>query len=315
MKILLDWILTEGNYSRYRGKNNDGTRKVEFANEIARLMNENTKSVRTGKSVICKIANIEERFRLAYVYANSTTGQGVLAEHGEITFEDSVKRRCPYYFELLPIMADRSGTEPRIINTNPSALESSTDDNDLEEHSNINENYDEKENNRGNNDDGTTLVNETDFSDDNQEFTEQSRSDGTKSDGTKEKEKKRVPNRVTTPATGSKRRKTNNNQSLIDPNAISFLGTSTASCEKRMDETVRHHKELEKLEGQRVLWTAKSDEFKYKLQLFQEFENLRKKGMTKNKIVRLFPQMHEIAQTLESDDESSVNPKTLNSNE
>jgi hypothetical protein len=43
MKILLDWILTEGNYSRYRGKNNDGARKVEFANKIARLMNETKK--------------------------------------------------------------------------------------------------------------------------------------------------------------------------------------------------------------------------------------------------------------------------------
>jgi hypothetical protein len=138
-------------------------------------------------------------------------------------------------------------------------LESSTDDDDSEEQSNINENNEEKENNRGNDDDGTTLVNETDFSDDNQEFTEQSRLDGTKSDGAKEYQKKRVPNRVTTPATGSKRLKTNNNQSLVDPNAITYLGMSTASCEKRMDEMVRHHKELEKLEGQRVLWTSQSD--------------------------------------------------------
>jgi hypothetical protein len=38
MKILLDWWTTEGNYARYRGKNNNGKQKNEFAEELALKM-------------------------------------------------------------------------------------------------------------------------------------------------------------------------------------------------------------------------------------------------------------------------------------
>ena len=38
-KILLDWILTEVNYSRYRGKDNNRTKKKQFAEQIARIIN------------------------------------------------------------------------------------------------------------------------------------------------------------------------------------------------------------------------------------------------------------------------------------
>ena len=38
-RILMDWILTPGNYSKYRGKNNDGVKKSQFALQVAGLIN------------------------------------------------------------------------------------------------------------------------------------------------------------------------------------------------------------------------------------------------------------------------------------
>jgi hypothetical protein len=55
MKILLDWWMTEGNYSKFCGKKNDGVRKSQFAANLAIKMSSETTITRDRKSVLNKI--------------------------------------------------------------------------------------------------------------------------------------------------------------------------------------------------------------------------------------------------------------------
>ena len=123
MKILLDWLTDEGNYVRFCGKDNDGVRKTQFANILAEKMrNETSSTNRNHKQVLDKIKRLEESFRTAHDFATSETGAGIQESQGSEKFEDLVKAKCPYYYHLVDIMADRSGTEPKITNRNPSDL-------------------------------------------------------------------------------------------------------------------------------------------------------------------------------------------------
>lgn len=118
------------------------------------------------------------------------------------------------------------------------------------------------------------------------------------------------PKNNPTMGTGSKRRRINSHPSLIDDNNATITTTlgslPAAAAKQQLEETVRHHKELEKLEMERVQqnsWKGKSEEHDYKMKLIDDYHNLLKKGYNKKKIVRLFPAMKEIAKALESDDD------------
>jgi hypothetical protein len=74
MKILLDWMLVEGNYSQYCGKDNKGKRKQEYATILCEKMADETKSKnRNAKQVQSKISYLEEAFRIAYQFENLET--------------------------------------------------------------------------------------------------------------------------------------------------------------------------------------------------------------------------------------------------
>ena len=124
-RILMEWLLTPGNYARYRGKNNEETKKSQYALQIAALINaENVKVNRTAKDVINKIQYLEKSFKSAWDYANSVTGAGVREDDPE-TFEAKLEEKCYYYTDLLPIMGDRSGNNPGI---NSDLLDNSSED-------------------------------------------------------------------------------------------------------------------------------------------------------------------------------------------
>ena len=77
-KILLDWLCTEGNYNRYWGKNNNGTTKLKFYQEISRRISDaGCRVSRTSEMVQQKIKHLEKQFAEAHDWA-SNTGQGVL---------------------------------------------------------------------------------------------------------------------------------------------------------------------------------------------------------------------------------------------
>ncbi|KAG7358174.1 hypothetical protein IV203_014761 [Nitzschia inconspicua] len=77
-------------------------------------MRSETKSdTRNGKQALDKIARIESSFRDASDFARSQTGAGIQEGEGEQSLQAAVRRRCPYYYELVKITGDRSPTHPK----------------------------------------------------------------------------------------------------------------------------------------------------------------------------------------------------------
>ena len=82
-----------------------------------------------------KIQHIEKTWREARAWSNTETGTG-MEESDPGQFLDVVQKKCPYYMDLLDIMADRASTEPRVTNYEPEPEPGSDDDNSLSETSN-----------------------------------------------------------------------------------------------------------------------------------------------------------------------------------
>lgn len=140
--VLIDWMTTEGNMRRYRG-NHEGISKMQFANMIAdKIAAAGIKVKRDPKSIVSKISAIEQSYKDARNWADNT-GQGVLEEDdGEQKFWDKVKKDCPYFEELDPILKDRASVKPLATNedidkgdtdSNVGGDGSDSDDEDCEE--------------------------------------------------------------------------------------------------------------------------------------------------------------------------------------
>lgn len=113
-KILIEWLTTEGNYNKYRGWRNHGTTKHTFAKEISALMvSAGVKSNRTPQSIMDKIAQLEKQFTVASDWLNKT-GQGLQGIESEKSIEESVKKRCPHYYDLLMTFGDRAKVRPTV---------------------------------------------------------------------------------------------------------------------------------------------------------------------------------------------------------
>lgn len=95
VKILIEWWMTEGNYSRFCGKNNNGIKKIQFAQQLSEKISSETNTKRDAKNVLSKIQHIERTFKDAHNFATSETGAGI-KENDEGTFEAAVKKKCPY---------------------------------------------------------------------------------------------------------------------------------------------------------------------------------------------------------------------------
>jgi hypothetical protein len=80
-------------------------KKKEFAESLARKMSDETNTRRDAKNVLNKIHHIERKWREAHNWANAT-GAGIKETDGESSFEEIVRKRCPYYFDLLDVMVD-----------------------------------------------------------------------------------------------------------------------------------------------------------------------------------------------------------------
>jgi hypothetical protein len=103
-----------------------------------------------------------------------------------------------------------------------------------------------------------------------------------------------------------KKQSTNKPTPLLDDRTISLFTTS--SSDLKMEETVRHNKAMEKAKFEEVAilsWKGKSDATNYKMQLIDQYEKLIQKGYSKTKIIRLFPEMKAIAETMEATDSDS----------
>ena len=109
LRILLDWLLKEGNYRKFRGgTESKGMRKIDYGKSLSLQMKDaGCRVPPSADAVVKKIQELETKFVQAHDWANNT-GQGVREQDGQETFENLVRQRCQWYFDLLPIMGDRS---------------------------------------------------------------------------------------------------------------------------------------------------------------------------------------------------------------
>jgi hypothetical protein len=131
MSILLEWLLTEGNHSKWRGHQNNGTRKNGHGQQLSDLFKKKgIKVERTAQAVVKKIQSIEGQFSTAHDWVNKT-GQGVKEKDGDSHFEDCVRKRCKFHFELEPVMGDRAKARPKFTTESLDNIEALLHEDDL----------------------------------------------------------------------------------------------------------------------------------------------------------------------------------------
>ncbi|KAG7337029.1 hypothetical protein IV203_020185 [Nitzschia inconspicua] len=314
MRILLDWMTTEGNYSRYCGKGNNGVTKLQFASTLAEKMRAETKSdTRNGKQVLDKIARIENAFRDAASFARSETGAGIQEGEGEQTFQAAVRRRCPYYYELVEIMGDRSSTHPKCTTTVMGPYRD--------------ENVSSPTPTNG----SPSSLNDGSSSDE-QNSPEQAdqRTPGESEGGNKVSEKPRsIPS-----IKGRKRSK--RKHAMLQFDEISVLQKADERSDVKIQEAARHNRRVEQFNQQKLeqdqlrleqekffrqealnlekrkldleanSWKGKFDMLQYKSQLVTEYHKMKSQGMSEKQIVAVFPEMEPIIAAFKVDDGSDA---------
>jgi hypothetical protein len=130
-RILLDWLMKEGNYALFRGgPQTKGMTKKQVCAQIARIINDKGVRVqRHDKQVENKIQHIEKQFKAAHDWANTVTGAG-LEVNDRGSFDDAMKQKCPQYFDLLDVMIERSSVKPKATNADLASSSESEDTND-----------------------------------------------------------------------------------------------------------------------------------------------------------------------------------------
>ena len=114
MNFLLDWWTTHPNYSKYKGKGNNGVRKIKICTRLCEEINKISRCARTPAGVKGKISAVEIAWRKAHNWA-SETGKGVKENEGIDSFEQGCLRYCRFYFILHNVMVDRSLSKAHIL--------------------------------------------------------------------------------------------------------------------------------------------------------------------------------------------------------
>ena len=266
MNILMDWLTEEGNYSRFRGKDNKGTRKLAYGIQLSNKMKAAGCRVhRSPEAVVKQIQEIEKKFIKAHDWANNT-GQGVKERDGEQTFDNLVRSRCKWYFELAPIMADRSKAKPKCTTeTLGQRL--------MDELSNLSS--DDDGDDAGNANGGTKGSEGSSPELDRKRSTAAASSSSSVASSSK---KKRLKTRVEEQEMAFM-------ESMIKRNEAKANGGNVIS------ERERHNRRMEDIEEARTKWRTKQDELAYKRELISTRRSLEQEGFTKEEILSMFPDM------------------------
>eukprot|EP00980_Cylindrotheca_fusiformis_P027096 scaffold18779_cov93-Cylindrotheca_fusiformis.AAC.2 len=316
IRILLDWWMTEGNYARFCGKHNDGKKKKEFCESLAKTMTQETSTARDWKNVWNKISHVEKKWCDAHNFATSETGAGIQARDGVASFEEAVKKKCPYYYDLLEIMGDRASSQPMCTNYD--------DDNDED-----------------------SVLSLSDVSDRSNAVSVAAASNRRTSVGSSNTTRSVAPSpavivvadgstrkRKSSPGDNSssnkKKTKRNNvgsmssskrsNSVLMDDKAVNALLSSNKAAEDRMLEMTRHNKVMEQLEEKKqqfeekkqqfeekklksLSWKGKNDELEYKMNLLRKYREIKTNfHWSDEKIAQFYPDMQQV---MEHGDDSS----------
>ncbi|KAK0549467.1 hypothetical protein OC844_006864 [Tilletia horrida] len=124
MTVLINWIVDEGNYEKWKGA--EGDSQLVLAGDISQRIKEAQMKVeRSPAAIVEKVKALERQFRQASDF-RLATGQGILDKAAaedeesreealklaEKSVEEAIMNYLPYYFELAEVMADRISTNP-----------------------------------------------------------------------------------------------------------------------------------------------------------------------------------------------------------
>lgn len=219
-----------------------------------------------------KIDHIQKCFKSAHDWRFTVTGAG-LQETDRGNFEDAILKRCPWYFDLTDIMADRASAKP-VLTT-------------LELDSNSTVDPSEKNDSASDSDDDDESSDEDEEGDENKNHTEDiDASSSSRVTPTKARALATLP--LSIRAKKDKRRNG---------------GGTPASGKKSREEKENYYETSAQYSSERTYWAQKKAEFDYKIQLWKEYLNLKKEGIEKKTIKKMFPDM---AKFVHSDDDSST---------
>ena len=307
MSILLNWMTTGDNYTKYRGSKH-GLKKTFFADQLAKRMNDAgcAKGTRNAKQVVDKIAMLEQSFRKAYDWAEGQTGSG-LKESDEGSFNDYCKKLCKNYFDLLPIMQDRANAKPMMTSDDiandfdtlsASSIELDDEDSigsvaaDATGSNSVNDNIDGSSSEQSSNNNANTSASGV--------TTEKNISASNKKTKTKKK--------------SMSRRSTNGKKTDLGIDSsvarLQEMKRTEIAAQKEMKsreiyELKRHHLVMEEVETKRqevetkrqksdeevTKWKSKQEQLTYMSSLEAKFEVLKAKGWNDKRILRVYPDL------------------------
>jgi hypothetical protein len=302
-RILLDWLMVEGNYAnKWRGKDSKGKKKKHIAAEIAAVINAaKVKVVRDGKQVMNKISHIEKSFRLAHDFANTETGQG-LKESNWGEFDEAVRRKCPYYFDLLEIFGDRASAKPKVMShenldsSDEEALPKELDlfsvdsmDSGGDIHMDVN-NYDEEESDGS---DDKAVVTGKEKHDGNLKYTENGGEQASMQDRNVSGEKRKKAGSSSSLIGVASSKKNKSNITLFDHATSDSLAQLAATQQKVADAKLKQIRYDNDSKMAAMAAVAEQADLDLRMKKFQMLHDIRERNpsLTNEQIIQMFPML------------------------
>jgi hypothetical protein len=291
MSILIDWLTTEGNFSRFRG-NKEGKTKLAICEEVANIMKEKgIVAERTGKLILDKILVIEKSFKVAHDWINQT-GQGV---DDTEQFEQAVTKRCQFYYELEQVMGDRAANRALVTNAD---LQSEQEDDDYDEEAN---DYDEEAN---------------DYDEEAKEGDEEA-----SVDDSSDNEDMVLNKKIQSNSTVSSRscmlfsiQKATGRSRGLSPSVPLSVSTSCKKSKKspalkKMSADAKLIARMQAikndLNNKQEKWSNKTQEMEYKMKCLENAGKLKKMGWSNSKVLELFPDFAPFLSSITNDQNNS----------
>ena len=297
--------MEESNYAKFCGKKNDGIKKKQFCEVLAEKMNQISTTTRDAKSVLSKIQHVERTWRAAHNFATSATGEGIQEEDGVERFEELIRKKCPYYYDLLEVMQDRASSKPKATSYE---LENSLLDEDEDEDEEVNAADDDP-------DDISAISKES-----GAVSASASAAASVATSRASQSSKRQVGSRKNdSSAQKKKARPTTTKKSFMDEDTLSVLNEANKAAAIRVSELERHNKALEEIEQQRyelekkrdereilrldlekskletMSWKGKSDQLDYKMKLLSRYHDIKNKyNWSDEQIIGYCPEMKDV---------------------
>ncbi|TYZ68476.1 hypothetical protein PybrP1_011090 [[Pythium] brassicae (nom. inval.)] len=124
LRVLLDWITTDGKYKWRRGDKTSGDTQAVLASQIVgRIRDAGITEPRKLKGIISKIGQLEQSYREAIDFL-SHTGAGVTDEH---SLQQAIAKRCSHYDTLQCVLGDRPSARALLTNEDTAFANSDMD--------------------------------------------------------------------------------------------------------------------------------------------------------------------------------------------